>query len=298
MIVRVRAPAKINLVLEVLGRRPDGFHELASVVHAVALYDALELRACDALEVRIEGAAVAPEADLVVRAARLLRARLGVRLGAEIRCRKRIPVSSGLGGGSSDAAATLRALAALWSAPDRAALLAALAAELGSDVPLFLSPGAALIRGRGERVTPLPRLRAAWAVLVPLAATLPEKTARLFAALGPGERGDGARAEAAAAALRAGTLPAEELLVNAFEPAARALHPGLAALQDALGQRAGARFHLSGAGPSLFALCAARDEALALLGRARPLAPTARLARLVGGAAPLRVVAPGTALAS
>ena len=107
---RLLAPAKLNLVLEVLARRPDGFHELASVVHPVALYDELLLEASDELEVTMPGTPVAREKNLVWRAASLLRAELGEADGARIVCTKRIPLAAGLGGGSSDAAAALRLL--------------------------------------------------------------------------------------------------------------------------------------------------------------------------------------------
>jgi len=154
----VRAPAKVNLALEVLGRRPDGYHQVRTVIQAVSLCDELLFRprpdgqvslACDAAGLPVD------ERNLVVRAARMMQERFGVSAGAEVRLRKRIPVGAGLGGGSSDCAVTLLALRELWGleAPDEA--LEELAARLGADVPFFLWGGAALCEGRGERVRPL-----------------------------------------------------------------------------------------------------------------------------------------------
>src|SRR4051794_12265515 len=105
MRLRLRAPAKVNLALEVLGKRSDGFHELVTVVHAIGLYDELEVEAAPRLSVELCGARVSAEEDLVLRAARALRDRLAPGAGAHIVCKKQIPLAAGLGGGSSDAAA-------------------------------------------------------------------------------------------------------------------------------------------------------------------------------------------------
>jgi len=156
--LRVKAPAKINLWLEVLGRRPDGYHEIRTVMQTVSLYDDLSFRLRGDGEVvfRAKGEALpAPAENLVVRAARLLQGRLGCAQGVEAQLYKRIPVARGFGGGSSDCAATLKALNRLWGLGLGLPDLSGLAAELGSDVPFFLWGGTALCEGRGERVTPL-----------------------------------------------------------------------------------------------------------------------------------------------
>ncbi len=264
MTLRLKAPAKINLVLEVLGKRPDGFHQLASVVHGVGLYDELEIRAAARLTVRFDGAEIHPNDDLITRAAERLGQNGSLERGAEIVCRKRIPLASGLGGGSSNAAATLIGLRRLWATRTTETEMGRLAAELGSDVPMFLAHGAALIQGRGDLVTLLPPLRRRWAVIVLGAARFANKTALLFARLSPADFSDGARAALVVRAMSHGELPQDDLLVNAFEPAARATYPGLAEMQDGLSARSGTRFHLSGAGPTLFALCADRQMAVSV----------------------------------
>ncbi len=154
----MEAPAKINLFLEVLERRADGFHELDTVMQAVSLSDTLELRARGAGEfsVSVTGLpAPTDENNLVLRAARLLAERGGHNQGVHVSLHKRIPIGGGLGGGSSDAAAVLRGLNSLWGLGAGCDELQTLGAELGSDVNFFLHGGTALCRGRGELVEPL-----------------------------------------------------------------------------------------------------------------------------------------------
>ena len=171
MAVAVRAHAKINLDLRVLGTRLDGFHELRTVFQAVALHDivtcvprpgplAIE---CDTAGVPLDGSNLVWKAAVVLwRAIR----RLGPPCDVLIRLDKRIPLQAGLGGGSADAAATLLALVKLWRLPVRPSQLTDIAATLGADVPFFLSGGTALGLGRGDEVYPLADLPRHWIVLV------------------------------------------------------------------------------------------------------------------------------------
>src|SRR5262245_25269387 len=156
--VVVQTPAKVNLFLEVHRRRPDGYHELSSLMITVGLFDSLELSESSSGEVRLEcdlpGLSTGPD-NLVVRAAEMIRSRFGVTSGLEMRLSKRIPMQAGLAGGSSDAAATLLGLNSLWRLGQSAAQLGALGAELGSDVTFFFHGPAAWCTGRGETVEPL-----------------------------------------------------------------------------------------------------------------------------------------------
>jgi 4-diphosphocytidyl-2-C-methyl-D-erythritol kinase len=156
--VTVRVPAKVNLALAVGGPRADGYHELATVFHALSLYDDVTARPADQMRITVEG----PQADLVpldatnlaVRAALLLARRTGVDDGVHLHIRKGIPVAGGMAGGSADAAATLLACDVLWHTGLSRDDLGGLAAELGSDVPFGLVGGTAVGTGRGERLTP------------------------------------------------------------------------------------------------------------------------------------------------
>lgn len=150
---RFFAPAKINLGLSVLGVRENGYHDLHSLMVPLTVGDELEIRPAEALTLRVEGADLpTDERNLVYRAARAYLDAAGVTGGADIVLHKRLPLASGLGGGSSDAASTLLALAALYPSDVD---LPALALSLGADVPFFLLGGAALAQGVGERLTPI-----------------------------------------------------------------------------------------------------------------------------------------------
>ncbi len=160
--VRITAPAKVNLRLRVLAREASGYHSLETVFCAISLADTLTVRRSEpGIRLIVEGAVDTgpPERNLVVRAAERMEQELGSGLGVEIHLHKQIPAAAGLGGGSSDAAACLRALNALLGEPIAPERLLQMGAELGSDVPFFLcgSP-LALAWGRGERLLPLPPL--------------------------------------------------------------------------------------------------------------------------------------------
>lgn len=153
--VEVLAPAKLNLFLEVLARRPDGYHEIESLMVTVDLYDTLTVTELDSGAIVLEcddPSLPAGSENLVVKAAERLKAASGCARGARIALTKVIPAQAGLGGGSSDAAATLAALDRIWNLGMSASQLDAVAAEIGSDVPFFLHGPTAVCRGRGERV--------------------------------------------------------------------------------------------------------------------------------------------------
>lgn len=158
---RIDAPAKINLTLEILGRRPDGYHDIRSLLVPVALADRLELReaARDALDVvpdGVDAGGIGPPRDnLILRAVDLVRATAKLDRSVAIRLTKRIPIGGGLGGGSADAAATLVGLNHLWRLGWPRERLMELGARLGSDVPALVHGGAVCIEGRGERITPV-----------------------------------------------------------------------------------------------------------------------------------------------
>lgn len=155
----VRCPAKINLALRVLSKRPDGYHELDTVFQAITLWDLLEGQGSDRLTLECDLPALAGPANLALRAAERLRDHVGdPSLGARLRLTKRIPVQAGLGGGSADAAGALRLCARLWEVDIEELTLTELGAELGADVPFFLQGGTARGTGRGDRIEALPEL--------------------------------------------------------------------------------------------------------------------------------------------
>ncbi|MDP3046197.1 MAG: 4-(cytidine 5'-diphospho)-2-C-methyl-D-erythritol kinase [Chloroflexota bacterium] len=262
------APAKINLTLEVLGKRPDGCHEIVSILQTIDLCDTLTVESSSHLRLAAPGLDCDESDNLVLKAAQLLRDATSCSLGAEILLEKRIPSSAGLGGGSSDAATALVALNQLWELGLGSEALADLAARLGSDVPFFFLGGAtSLARGRGELLEPLPPLADLWVVLTVPPVIIPHKTKALYAALTPADFSDGSASLHLAQQLRAGDRLPFQALRNVFERPAFALYPLIASYREAM-LAAGAPFvRLSGSGPALFTLYHARRDARALVHR-------------------------------
>ena len=277
--LRTRAPAKINLGLEVLGRRADGYHDIVTLAQPIALYDDVSCGPADRLAVVTDPPLVGEAENLVGVAARALADRLGRRADVRFAVVKRIPLAAGLGGGSSDAAATLRLLVRLWwidwftERGEWDAVVHA-AEDVGSDVPLFLRGGAVLVAGRGERVEPVRLGRTFWVALACPSFDVPHKTRALYAALTRADRSDGrATADLAAHLAREVTTSDGALSLegrrfpNAFDRAASAVYPEFGALRRRLEDAAGIPLSLSGAGPSLYALFDAEDEAHAAAAR-------------------------------
>lgn len=155
--IQAHSFAKINVALSVLGKRPDGYHNIQTIFQTISLHDELEFHLSDRLDLQCENLpGVSRESNLVWKAARMLSAAIHENRGASIILRKKIPSGAGLGGGSSNAAATLLGLCRLWHIDPSEIDLFPIAAELGSDVPFFLHGGTALGSGRGEKITPLP----------------------------------------------------------------------------------------------------------------------------------------------
>lgn len=266
--VVLMTPAKVNLTLEVLGPRGDGYHELASVFATVDLRDRVRVAPSRVLDVRIAPAVgAAPGDDLASRAVRALAEALGRPALAHVRVRKRIPVASGLGGGSSDAGAVLRGLARAWRLDG--VDLTPVAAQIGSDVPFFVSGAAyALVRGRGELVEPLPMAEPFWIALVHLPRGLP--TAEVFAAH-RATASKGERSTSLAKALRDRKVTisvVRECLQNDLLAAAERVAPEIADARKTA-SALGIDLALSGSGPSLFALGEDRADAIRIARRLR-----------------------------
>jgi 4-diphosphocytidyl-2-C-methyl-D-erythritol kinase len=260
--VVLAAPAKLNLFLEVLGKRPDGYHELETLMAAVDLYDTLEVRGDRSGLLRLEcdppGLPTGP-GNLVYKAAELLRRRAGrPDPGADLRLTKRIPTRAGLAGGSSDAAAALVGLNRVWGLGLPGPELAAVAADVGSDVAFFLDLPAAWCTGRGEVVNPEPPGRVFDAVLVCPPVGL--GTADVFRrASVPAAPVDGT---AARAAFRSGDPEAlGRALFNRLQGPAFGLAPLVETVYRRLGSLGPAGCLMSGSGSAVFALCRDRPDA-------------------------------------
>ena len=279
MTFRAIAPAKLNLTLEVLGRRADGYHDLQSVVVHLDLADELEFSPAEQRRIVYRDDNDRPAAilshDIVERAWDLLLAQdrthgwNRVVPTGRLDIRKRIPVAAGLGGGSADAAAFLRLAQQVWDLPLAAAALRQLGAEIGSDIPACIAGGPLRMSGRGEKVETIEAPTSAlngWAALIatPELPTPAEKTAAMYRSLRPTHFADGAATAALAERLTDGSPPSHEHCANSFDAVADETLQGLRAARRAFGaavaQAAIGRGMeppiplLAGAGPSLFVL--------------------------------------------
>ena len=272
----VFAPAKINLTLHVRGRRADGYHLLDSLVVFAGVGDRITVHPADMLHLDITGpyaAGLSADADnLVIRAARYLSQMIGRSDGAQITLEKNLPLASGIGGGSSDAAATLIALAQIWETSLGDLRDADLAAKLGADVPVCMRKQACFMRGIGEDLTPAPALPPAWLVLVN--PNRPLATKSVFGALNgrfsepqPARVYEGlSTAAALAEALKAGR--------NDLAAPAREVMDTVAAMTAALEATAGCLLaRMSGSGPTCFGLYGAADTAEAAAATLRAAHP-------------------------
>ena len=262
--ITMRAHAKINLTLEILGKRDDGYHDIASILQTVSLHDTLTFEESDGVTLDCDRPELATPDNLVIRAAHLLRDYAGVSRGVAINLDKRIPVAAGLGGGSSDAASTLLALNRLWGLELTNADLLPLAAQIGSDVPFFLYGGTGRVFGRGERVEPLPPADLRWAVILTPRIDVPNKTAAMFSRIGPMSYTNGGLTRKLAARLGSKGDTPPQFLFNAFDDVARESLSGLDEYWDTFHAVGAREIHLCGAGPSLFAPVSTRHHATAI----------------------------------
>jgi len=252
-----QAYAKINLSLEVLGKRTDGFHDLVSVMQTVSLCDDLTFAPAEEVTFTCSQPELTGPSNLVVRAANLLRQVYGVSAGCAIHLEKHIPHAAGLGGGSSNAATTLRSLVKLWALKESEDTLCRLAAQLGSDVPFFLHRGTALVEGRGERVTPLPDPPTCWYLLAKPPIQVP--TAEIFARLQRTAWSDGSRTHALASDLHGGG--AAQFGPNSLQDALFSAYPLAQDCFERMSQVSDGQATVSGSGPTIVAWFPSQDEA-------------------------------------
>jgi len=258
----VLAPAKVNLTLEVLAARPDGFHEIRSVAQTIDLCDRLQFQAGDRTEFHCADPKWLSAESLVSKATVLLRGQTGCSHGVTVTLDKHIPLLSGLGGDSSNAAAVLRGLNRLWGLDLAQEELLRLAIRLGSDVPFFLHGGTALLAGRGGVITPLSPPRQTWLVLMlpPIARTL-GKTGRLYASISDEHYTSGESTMRMAEQLAVNGELAATTVFNVFDRVAPDCFEGLGIYWERFLASGAPQVHLAGSGPALFTLT--RDKAQA-----------------------------------
>ena len=290
------AYAKLNLTLEVIRKREDGYHDLASIIQTVQLHDVLEFSDSETIDFECSDETLAGDDNLVLQAAETLQKVAGVRQGAKINLNKRIPVSAGLGGGSADAAATLRGLNRLWNLGLSETELVEIATEVGSDVPFLVCGGTAIVSGRGERLERLPAPEHGWFVIVlPRHSGVttghsreggnPEglreeratqysdasKTARMFGMLSPATHTTGSLTRKLAARMieKGDCHPA--FMFNVFQQLAPHAFTHWQETFEAFARLGASDIVLTGAGPSMFAIAPSKEvgTAWALLAKTR-----------------------------
>ena len=277
----IPAPAKINLGLEVRGRRNDGYHEIVTIFQALEFGDTVHLTPAPTIEGESAVEGLDSSADLAFRAACELQARIGTTRGVHIQIDKRIPVAAGLAGGSTDAAAVLLGLRRLWNAD--ACAVAETARALGADISFFLRPGTALGLDRGDDLRPLPPAPPRWVLLARPDATISARDA--YAELRPAEWSGGGATLEQVDAIRGGHL-SPNLFTNDLQPAALRLVPEVAEIRRALEAAGAAPALLAGSGPTCFGLFASQASAHSAQARLQPRGWWTRVTRFAAPADP------------
>jgi len=280
----LRAAAKVNLALEVLRRRDDGYHEIATVMQTIDLTDRLVLEDHDSVELESTAPDVPTDGtNLAVLAAVALRDAAGTKRGVRVRLDKRVPVAAGLGGGSTDAAAVLLGLNQMWGLRWPVRRLASVAETLGMDVPFFLRGGSALATGRGERLT---AVRAGAFALVLVNPRIGVSAAEAYARLTPSAYSDGGRARDMVAALASRRpIRVAAALHNALEAPVASTVPQIAQMKAALMAAGALGTVMSGSGPTVLGVARSFEHARQIRARLTRVSWACWAVRTVGGPA-------------
>jgi 4-diphosphocytidyl-2-C-methyl-D-erythritol kinase len=282
--ISVKAPAKINLTLDVLHRREDGYHDLEMVMTTVDLADRIDLTETSSgigLE-STSGFVPHDDRNLAYRAAALIKKRFGIQKGVHIHIHKHIPVAAGLAGGSSDAAAALKGLNRMWDLGLSVEELAALGLELGSDVPFCVTGGTAIARGRGEILTPLPSPPPCWVIL----AKPPHgvSTAEVFGALRLEDIRKRPDLDAMVEALQNQDFDGIcRNLSNVLEEVTMPAYPQVRRLKERMIRFGGEGVLMSGSGPTVFGLVRRENTAKRVVNGLRGFCRQVYAVRMMGG---------------
>lgn len=253
------APAKVNLTLEVLKKRPDGFHEIRSVIQTISFCDKIKISSGPRLEIKCNLPEWSASKSLVSKAVSLLRNSTGAGQGALIEIEKKIPLNSGLGGDSSDAAAVLRGLGLLWNLKLSQRDLLSYAAQLGSDVSLFLYGGTVLAEGRGEIIRPLrPMPHMSVVLLFPSIPHFENKTQQMYNQLIVRNYSTGKNTTDFINMLEGKAATPGVKLINVFDEIGLKFFNGLSEYRQKFLEAGAAEVHLAGSGPTLFTVL--RDD--------------------------------------
>ena len=270
-VLNVKAYGKINLTLEILGRRSDGYHNIVSIMQTISMYDELSFDLDNQLSVYSNNPRLDNQENVIFKAATLLKSATGYPGGAKIYLQKHIPMDSGLGGGSTDAASTLLTLSELWGVSLGTEKLLNLAIRIGSDVPFFLSGGTAMVSGTGDRICGIDKTPNMNVVILTTSTNIENKTATMYRHINPDAYTDGTISEKLMHSLLTEESMSEDLIHNAFSEVAVRMVPNLRTQRQALIDAGANNVHLTGSGPSLYSVTSSSEEAQLIAGNLKVL---------------------------
>ena len=253
---------KINITLEVIGRFPDGYHQIVSVMQAIELCDTLSFKLSFNQHINFicDMPVIQTDDNLVLKAARLLKEYSEHPYGADIHLEKIIPVSSGLGGGSSNAAVTLLSLNQLWDLNLNQDTLTMLAKKIGSDVAFFLNGPSCIAEQKGDKITQIKSVQPTNMVLVVPKIDLQEKTKNMYNLISMKDYTDGKLSFKTAKLIESGQLPTHYPMYNIFKKVAMESFPEISLAEKAMIESGASQVQLSGSGPSLFTFTKSTNE--------------------------------------
>lgn len=265
--IKLKARAKINLTLDILGKRADGYHEVEMVMQTIELYDVLVIKeTARGIEITTSHPLVpAGSSNIAYQAAKMMADKYGINRGVKIDIKKNIPVAAGLGGGSSDAAAVLKGLNCFWGLGLAQEILQEMAAVIGSDVPFCIRGGTALAQGRGEVLSALPDVPVIWLVLAK--PPLEVSTSEIYQHYDPLRVGQRPQTNEMVNAVREGNINGIiQNLANVLESVTFNRYPGVLRLKQAMDEAGARRSLMSGSGPSVFGVAQTREQAEEIAG--------------------------------
>lgn len=279
----LKAPAKINLTLDVLSKRTDGFHEIEMVMTTVDLADRVTLTLLDSNQIIIDcPIAYVPldERNHAYQAAKVVKEKFGITQGVHIFIEKNIPIAAGLAGGSSDAAATIKGLNQLWNLNMSIEEMADLGAKVGSDVSFCVYGGTAVARGRGEKIEPISPPPSCWVILAkpPIGVS----TADVYGALSVSDLGGGKTREMVEAIEKRDFLKVCQCLSNDLESVTLQMHPEVKRIKERMERSGADGVLMSGSGPTVFALIEKESKANRIYNGLRGFCKEVYAVRLLG----------------
>jgi len=263
--MKVLSPAKINLTLEILGRKENQYHEISSIMQTLDLFDEMSFNLSSDISVTTDNEILSNEQNnLSYKAAKLLKDSLKLDKGVHISIKKKIPIAAGLGGGSSNAATTLICLNKIWDLNLSVIELSKIGSKLGSDIPFFLTGGTALVSGQGEAIRELPMPNLPWFLIISPNIKLENKTSQLYKMVESSHFTSGALTRKLEARIRGGGDVPPQFFFNVFDKIAPSAFQEITLITDELRSLGLREVHLCGSGPALFCPIERKEMATAI----------------------------------